>query len=144
MDIDYVFFEDYVDYCHPNHPDCVTGVTCDDCNDGFNPHLVVASNIIVFTNEPITTGIEEKELNTNTMISLSPNPGNGFFTVSVISRTENVDGTLRVYGSNGNLINEHPLSRIKNDFNYTNFPAGVYILEVNANGKNERFKYIKQ
>lgn len=144
MDIDYVFYENYVDYCHPNHPDCVTGVTCDDCSAGFNPHLIVASNLIVFTNEPITTGIQEKDLNTNTMVNLSPNPGNGMFTISVISRTENVDGTLRVYGANGNLLNEHTLNRIKNNFNYSNFPAGVYILEVNANGKNERFKYIKQ
>lgn len=144
MDIDYVFYEDYVDYCHPNHPDCVTGVTCDDCNAGFNPHLIVASNLVVFTNEPLTTGVEEKELNTNAMLSVSPNPGDGMFTISVISRTENVDGVLRVYGANGNLLNEHSLNRIKTDFNYSNFPAGVYILEVNANGKNERFKYIKQ
>lgn len=144
MDIDYVFYENYVDYCHPNHPDCVTGVTCSDCNDGFNPHLIVASNIIVFTNSPITTGLQEQELNTNTMISLSPNPGDGMFTVSVISRTENVDGTLMVYNSSGRLLNEHPLNRIKNMFNYTNFPAGMYILEVNANGTSKRFKYIKQ
>lgn len=144
MNIDYVFYENYVDYCHPNHPDCVSGVTCADCNDGFNPHLVVASNLIVFTNEPVTTGIEEHKLDTKSMISLSPNPGNGLFTVSVITRAENVDGTLKVYGSNGNLLNEHHLSRIKNEFNYTKFPAGVYILEVNANGSNERFKYVKQ
>lgn len=144
VDIDYVFFEDYVDYCHPNHPDCVTGVTCTDCNDGFNPHLIVASNLVVFTNEPITTGIEEQELNINSMISLSPNPGNGLFTVSVISRTENVDGTLRVFDANGNLLNEHPLNRIKNEFNYSNFSAGVYILEVTTKTASKRFKYIKQ
>jgi hypothetical protein len=144
MELDYVFFEDYIDYCHPNHPDCVTGVTCDDCDDGFNPHLIVASNIVVFTNEPITTGIEEHDLNMSSMINLSPNPGNGQFTISVISRKESVNGFMNVYNSSGTLINTHDLSRIKNDFDYSNFPAGVYILEVNANSVVKRFKYIKQ
>jgi len=144
MDLDYVFFEDYIDYCHPNHPDCVTGVTCDDCDDGFNPHLVVASTIIVYTNEPITTGIEEHDLNTNTMIQLSPNPGNGLFTVSVITRHQNVDGTMKVFNANGTLLNVHDLNRIKNNFDYSNYPAGMYILEVESNSVTKRFKYIKQ
>ena len=30
IDMDYVFYENYVDYCHPNHPACVTGVICAD------------------------------------------------------------------------------------------------------------------
>lgn len=144
MELDYVFYENYIDYCHPNHPDCVTGVTCDNCDDGFNPHLIVASNIVVFTNEPITTGIEEHDLNTNSMITLSPNPGDGQFTLSVITRHEAVNGTMKVFNSNGTLLNEHDLNRIKNDFDYSNYPAGMYILEVNANSIVKRFKYIKQ
>jgi hypothetical protein len=52
----YVFFKDYVDLCHPNHPDCVTGVTCDDCDDGFNPHLIVACNLVSFSDMPIDGG----------------------------------------------------------------------------------------
>lgn len=46
----YVFYEQYVDLCHPNHPNCITGVTCADCNDGFNPQLEVACNLVVFSN----------------------------------------------------------------------------------------------
>ena len=49
IDLGYVFFPDYVDLCHPNHPDCVTGVTCADCDAGFNPHLVVACNLVTFS-----------------------------------------------------------------------------------------------
>jgi hypothetical protein len=144
MELDYVFYENYIDYCHPNHPDCVTGVTCNDCDDGFNPHLIVASNIVVFTNEPITTGIEQHDLNNSTMINLSPNPGNGQFILSVITRNQDVDGNMKIYHSNGSLIDEQNLNRIKNSFDYSNYPAGMYIIEVNTNSVMKRFKYIKQ
>ncbi|MEL6651698.1 MAG: LamG-like jellyroll fold domain-containing protein, partial [Bacteroidota bacterium] len=42
----YVFDENYIDLCHANNPNCVSGQTCPDCNDGFNPHLIVASSVI--------------------------------------------------------------------------------------------------
>ena len=37
IDLDYRFHPTYVDNCHPNNPDCVSGSTCADCNDGYNP-----------------------------------------------------------------------------------------------------------
>ncbi|NLN96111.1 MAG: hypothetical protein GX128_08085 [Bacteroidales bacterium] len=50
IDLKYVFYEGYVDYCHPNHPDCITGVTCSDCDDGFNPQLEVACYLVLHSN----------------------------------------------------------------------------------------------
>ncbi len=50
VNLQYVFFEQYVDLCHPNHPDCISGVTCPDCNDGYNPNLEVACNLVLFSN----------------------------------------------------------------------------------------------
>jgi hypothetical protein len=38
----YQFDPDYLDLCHPNHPDCVNGVTCADCNAPDNPILKVS------------------------------------------------------------------------------------------------------
>jgi hypothetical protein len=60
IEMDYVFYENYVDLCHPNHPDCVTGVTCTDCDDGFNPMLDVACNLVVFAENPINVGTGDK------------------------------------------------------------------------------------
>lgn len=51
IDLDYVFQESYIDLCHPNHPDCVTGVTCDDCNAGYNPHYFVSAKLILSSND---------------------------------------------------------------------------------------------
>lgn len=50
LTLKYVFYEQYIDLCHPNHPNCITGVTCSDCSDGFNPQLEVACNLVVFSN----------------------------------------------------------------------------------------------
>ncbi|MFK7922216.1 MAG: LamG-like jellyroll fold domain-containing protein [Bacteroidia bacterium] len=76
----YKFDEAYVDLCHANNPNCVSGQTCPDCNDGFNPHLIVASSIINFGDGPLdtasVTSVEELAL-TNLGLSLYPNPSSG-------------------------------------------------------------------
>ena len=84
IELGYIFDEDYVDYCHPNHPDCVTGVTCSDCNAGFNPHLIVACNLISFSNSPF--------LNTGETQTININPGFQF----VSGRINPVDPDLTV------------------------------------------------
>ena len=58
VSLSYIFDEDYVDFCHPNNPECVSGVTCPNCDDGFNPHLIVESYLISMGSEPLDeTGI---------------------------------------------------------------------------------------
>jgi len=63
IELGYVFDEDYVDFCHPNHPDCVTGVTCSDCDAGFNPHLIVACNLVSFSDVPFLNSGETQTIN---------------------------------------------------------------------------------
>lgn len=46
----YEFQPGYTDQCHPNNPYCVSGVTCPDCNDGYNPHYRVGGYIISLLN----------------------------------------------------------------------------------------------
>ncbi|MEY3053391.1 MAG: hypothetical protein RLY31_3176, partial [Bacteroidota bacterium] len=53
LNLQYRFDEDYVDLCHANNPNCVSGVTCDNCNDGYNPHLIVASYLITRGDAPL-------------------------------------------------------------------------------------------
>lgn len=80
VDLKYIFDEDYVDLCHPNNPDCVSGSTCPDCNDGFNPHLIVTSYLVSFGNIPLVLGLDEvADITSN--ISLFPNPSAGRFNI---------------------------------------------------------------
>lgn len=77
----YKFDENYVDLCHKNNPNCVSGITCPNCNDGFNPHLIVASSVINFSDSPMDTaaitGIEEDRLAAPFQLRLYPNPTSG-------------------------------------------------------------------
>jgi len=74
--------EGYTDQCHPNAPSCQDGVTptgggqiCQNCNDGFNPHLIFASSLISFSSIPIIEDVESAiEDFSNYDINISPNP----------------------------------------------------------------------
>ncbi len=80
VDLKYIFDQSYIDYCHPNNPDCVSGQTCPNCDDGFNPHLVVASYLISYSQSPIIElGISPNE--NRTFVNLYPNPSAGVFFV---------------------------------------------------------------
>lgn len=52
-DLSYIFMESYVDNCHANNPSCVSGVTCNDCNDGYNPIYYVDAVIISYSDVPL-------------------------------------------------------------------------------------------
>ena len=82
VDLKYIFDEDYVDLCHPNNPDCVTGTTCSDCEAGFNPHLIVTSYLISFGDAPLVLGMEEVET-PSFDFSVFPNPSAGVFFVGL-------------------------------------------------------------
>jgi len=80
LNLSYIFQTSYQDNCHPNNPNCVSGVTCPDCNDGYNPYYRVSSYVIGHGNAPISMGIAapEKAVPANA-VSISPNPGDGRF-----------------------------------------------------------------
>ncbi|MEO8148300.1 MAG: LamG-like jellyroll fold domain-containing protein, partial [Bacteroidia bacterium] len=57
--LEYKFYSAYLDQCHPNNPNCVTGVTCSDCSDGFNPILDVNCNLVTFFDDPAALAVKE-------------------------------------------------------------------------------------
>jgi len=137
IDMDYVFYENYMDFCHPNHPDCVTGVTCADCNDGFNPALAVACNIIVFVDNPTTVGIEDQRPSKATFIRISPNPTTGIIKVNVISPDAPVKGIVDIRDMTGRMLNQFNLVGVATSFDLSSYPEGAYIVTVQANGMVE-------
>ena len=133
IDMDYVFYENYVVYCHPNHPACVTGVTCADCNDGFNPFLVVATNIIVFVDNPTTVGIENHGRDKPTFISMSPNPTSGLLKINVICADAPVDGTVQIFDMSGRMLDQFMLVGVATTFDLSAYSNGAYIVTIQAN-----------
>lgn len=84
MELMYIFQENYVDNCHPNNPNCVSGQTCPDCNDGYNPFYRVGAYLITRSNTPLNVGVSENsiDLGKNGLL-IGPNPNNGQFTLQL-------------------------------------------------------------
>lgn len=83
FELSYVFQEDYVDLCHPNNPDCMSGTTCDDCADGYNPHYRVGCYLIRFSVKTIAADdyVEIPQVDFN--FDVFPNPTSGKFRISM-------------------------------------------------------------
>lgn len=133
VNLDYIFNESYVDNCHPNNPNCVSGVTCPNCNDGFNPHLIVSSYLITMGDEPLgetTVGLDA--LSQGLEFSVYPNPSAGRFTVNV--GNEFTEGTLTIFDELGRMIQTHSLMRgiEKLNIDLGNVESGVYLIYVDS------------
>jgi len=59
LELEYEFYPGYVDLCHPSHPDCVSGVTCPDCNSTYNPLIKVAGGLVTYSNSPLITSAKK-------------------------------------------------------------------------------------
>ncbi len=134
MTLNYILNPNYVDYCHPHNPDCVSGQTCPDCSAGFNPHLIVASHLICYSNTPIDhpqitlvdpNGIPEIiESNVN----LYPNPNWGKF---FINTDEQID-KIEIYKLDGALIKSIDIEtpKEKYDIDISGAKPGVYLAKM--------------
>ncbi len=136
FDLDYRFHPTYMDNCHPNNPDCISGTTCPDCNDGYNPHYFVDGHIINKSNFPIIYGntLGSQFINNDNIydITVYPNPSNGIFSIF----TKNLEGTTRIsintiegkqvkvyyFNSNEELINY--------SFDLSNLSGGLYFINL--------------
>lgn len=132
MELKYILDENYVDLCHPNNPNCVTGVTCDNCNDGFNPHLITDSYLIRYSNDVNYVLHQEMEEITNSTM-MYPNPTNGKFTIeNELAGSEN---EISIYTVTGSLVYQTTVSDSQKLFaiDLSDKPTGVYIVHF----KNE-------
>ena len=125
-------FKNYVDLCHPNHPNCFTNITCPDCNAGFNPHYWFATNLITYFDDTpnknwIVAPVEEVGISS---LDVFPNPSRGDFTLRV-DEDETVN-SIKVIDVNGALIweNKFPTKSIKQQIKLPQTVSGVYTLMV--------------
>lgn len=143
INLKYRFDENYVDLCHPNAPGCTSGITCPDCDDGFNPNLHVASTLITFTNDPVISttivGINEDVL--LNALSIYPNPSEGNVQLKldkhILAETvsvRNVNGSTVYQNSNPNFTNGNF------DIDLSNLPNGVYQITVTDSNQNKATK----
>ncbi|HEY0978134.1 MAG TPA: peptide-N-glycosidase F-related protein [Flavobacteriales bacterium] len=127
----YEFQTTYVDQCHPNNPACVSGTTCPDCNDGYNPYYPVSCYLVSRGNNPVSLGIEPtREIAPR--LTVAPNPTEGRFTLQLdrdmgrcVVTVHDVSGTtLRTwFFSDEAAMRAHP-------FDIGKLSAGTYFIKV--------------
>jgi hypothetical protein len=70
----------YENFCRPDNPECIPGVTCPDCNYNFNghtePHFSLASQLIVYEAGPFTGTEDTVPARADALGQNSPNPFN--------------------------------------------------------------------
>lgn len=131
IEVRYIFYEQYLDQCHPNNPTCVTGVTCSNCNDGFNPTLDVACNLVTFAESPIIIITGEKPYTPKaSLLSVYPNPTNGKFEVSLLSNASIRNGAIMIYDNTGRPVKEMDWDGQRLSLDLSSCSKGIYLLKV--------------
>ncbi|MBK9016554.1 MAG: T9SS type A sorting domain-containing protein [Saprospiraceae bacterium] len=129
--LDYVFNEDYVDLCNADNPDCVTNATCD-CNDGFNPHLIVSCYFITNSDTPIEAGgvLGTKPAFEQLAFTAYPNPTTGKLNI-LLENTGEAMG-ITVYNSVGQVVRtvKDGNSIGQTTVSLEGLPKGLYTVEV--------------
>lgn len=145
IEMQYKFYENYVDLCHPNHPDCVTGVTCSNCDDGFNPHLIVASHIVTFANSPIiVVGQDQPAMAREAAFNANPNPTKGKIELSLTGNMKIKSAVVSVYNLSGKVVSSFMWDGSTRQIDFTGFPRGLYFIQLQGNGFSEAHKIVLQ
>lgn len=141
-ELKYILDEDYVDLCHPNNPNCVTGTTCPNCNDSFNPHLIVDSYLIRYSNNTLLNTPSVANTQSQSLM-VYPNPSTGKFTIDIDTSAEGNQNTIEIYTITGSLIKKiaenSTLSKFEVDL--TDQTTGIYFIHF-TNGKTKEVQKI--
>ena len=140
----YEFDPEYVDECHPNYPDCVTGQNnCPNCQDSDNPILVVSGKIVTYSHrsEIVVTEVTERPDADEEpfQVTLTPNPVNNTLTIT----TDYDKGRTGVHILNAQGVKVRGFNMLGTaTVDMSDLPAGVYFVQV-LGGKMVTRKVIK-
>lgn len=78
------------------------------------------------------SGIQEYG-NTNSLITVSPNPAYDIFKLAINDYSSDLKFHLTIFSSNGKSIRSSDLYKAENDINISDLATGIYFLEVKSN-----------
>lgn len=135
VSLQYQFFTGYMDQCHPHNPACVTGTTCTDCSDGFNPTLDVNANMIIFYDSAISLNIKQVD---QIGFAIYPNPTAGFVTINSFGKS-NQNYIVSVYNMIGKLEKQFDWTGDRKSVDLSMLAKGIYNVRV-TDGKTSEYK----
>lgn len=123
----YQFDPTYLDLCHPNHPDCVDGITCEECAAPDNPILRVSGKVVSYSNnENVFMGVHQTLAKPAFEAKVYPNPAKGQVTIS----TDYEHGAVSVMMLNamGQMVMYFTVDG-ERTIDVSALPAGIYTLQ---------------
>ncbi|MCR5645569.1 MAG: T9SS type A sorting domain-containing protein [Bacteroidales bacterium] len=130
-DLLYEFDPTYIDQCHPNYPDCVSGQNgCPHCENSSNPLLRVSGKLVTYShNTDIVTDVPavpdaHKE---PFQVTISPNPVRGHMTITTDYDKGRV--TVKIIDSHGVMVRNFSMAGTST-VDVADLPAGVYIVHI--------------
>jgi hypothetical protein len=146
VQLGYIFQESYVDYCHPNNPNCISGTTCQDCNASYNPYYRVGAYVVKFSDAPFTLSIKDKIAQSEMTANLYPNPTSNHFNITLNGSWKRP--VVSVLNIAGEVVKTYFFTDEKalnnTNFNVEDFTSGVYFIKVQSEGQFTTMKMIKQ
>ena len=140
----YEFDPTYVDECHPNYPDCVTGQnSCLNCQDSNNPILMVSGMLVTYSHHSdivVTEVTERPDADADPFqVTLSPNPVQNTLTVTTDYNKGRV--SVRVINTQGVHVKAFSVEGTAT-IDVSDLPAGLYFVQI-LGGKMVTMKIVK-
>ncbi|MDA9257910.1 peptide-N-glycosidase F-related protein [bacterium] len=138
IDLHYRFDSTYTDLCHPNNPGCVSGSTCADCNDTYNPSYEVDGHVINFSNTPLLFNPNYASIVDNTIdytFTTYPNPTQNEFRINIEDKVTDIKvlvftvdgvGVKTYYFKSNTELNNY-------QFDVSNLSNGTYFISIENN-----------
>jgi len=109
----------------------VSGVTCDNCDGGFNPHLIVSSYLISKGSYPLGQPVDVRNTDGRFMaFTLYPNPSTGHFFIGFNENLNKVN--VVIYDQTGRsvkkMLRNNPGPQIEMDM--SQLALGMYFVTL--------------
>ena len=127
----YEFDPTYVDQCHPNYPDCVTGQNnCPNCQDSDNPILRVSGKLVTYSHNtdillstPSYPDVDEDPFE----VTVTPNPVRN--TMTIKSNYAMGRQSVHILNAQGIEVRGFNLDGVAT-LDVSDWPAGMYFVNV--------------
>ena len=130
-DLLYEFDPTYVDQCHPNYPDCVSGQnSCPNCDNSSNPILKVSGKLVTYShNTDILTDVPElPDVDAEPFqVIITPNPARDNLTIT--TDYEKGKASVVFINSQGAKVRGFSM-RGTATVNVSDLPSGMYFVHV--------------
>ena len=127
----YEFEPTYVDQCHPNYPDCVSGQNnCPNCENSDNPIIRVSGKLVTYShNTDILTEVpEQPDVDAEPFqVTITPNPARNNMTIS--TDYEKGKASVHIINSQGIRVRSFSVDG-QRTVDVSDLPSGLYFVHV--------------